>query len=202
VETTRIQNGQTERIEVIALDVSGDAVNSLTNVLLGIRRISDDQWLDFNDNTFKVSGWSSRQTVMTEFDATYDSGKYKYTFNSSGFSDDTYQFRSECVSASNFPQLGEVKVGDYVDNLDALISASVNITNSAADLLLTRPLSHSESIASNNRCLHRAIVLAGTNKIYIDSNNVLHATKSNDTDDLFTATVSTANVNPIVALDP
>lgn len=201
METVRIQNGQTERIEIIALDTSGDAVNSLSNILLGIRRISDDQWLDFNDNTFKASGWSSRQTVMTEFDAANDSGKYKYTFNSSGFNDDDYQFRSECASASNFPQLGELKVGGYVDNIDVPISDPVNITNSAADLLLTRPLSHSESVAVNNRCLHRAIVLAGTNRIYIDG-STLHATKSNDTDDLFTATVSAANVNPIVALDP
>lgn len=269
MESTRIQNGQTERIEVLALDSSGNPVNSISNILLGIRRISDDQWLDFNDNTFKSSGWSSRQVIMAEFDTSNDLGKYRYTFNSSGFSDDTYQLRSDSTSASNFPQIGELKVGNFVDFLDTFISSStgatptqvnsevqavfdlailgsptadspyerltriddvipssfpgnfadlvisattgrvdvrslfsaVEITESAADLFLTRPLSFSESAAETNRCLHRAVVLAGVNRLFI-TNDVLHATKSNDTDDLFTATVSGANVNPIVSLDP
>lgn len=123
METTRIQNGQTERIEVLALDSSGSPVTGLGNVLLDIRRISDGFWLDFNDNTFKNSGWTTRQKVMTEIDATNDAGKYKYDFNTTGFNDNTYEMRTESAGAANFPQFGELKVGDYVDNLDVTISS-------------------------------------------------------------------------------
>jgi len=117
MESIRIQNGQTTPIEVIAETAGGVPVIGLSNVLLGIRRISDDQWLDFADNVFKASGWTTRQKVMTEIDATKDAGKYKYSFDSTGFSDDTYQFRAENVTAFNFPQFGEVIVGDYVDDI-------------------------------------------------------------------------------------
>ncbi len=117
MESTRIQNGQTERIEVLALDSSSDPATGLTDVLLFIRRTSDGYFLDFDDNTFKASGWTDIDKVMTEIDAANDAGKYKYDFDTSGFSDDTYELRSTCASASNFPQTGELKVGDYVDNI-------------------------------------------------------------------------------------
>jgi len=123
METIRIQNGQTERIEVIATNILGIPLTGLTDVLLAIRRISDGKWLDFNDNTFKSSGWTTRQQTMTEINATYDAGKYYYDFNTTGFSDDTYELRCECASAGNMPQIGELKVGGYVDNIDATISS-------------------------------------------------------------------------------
>jgi hypothetical protein len=122
METVRIQNGQTERIEVLALDSNGSSITGLSDVLLSIRRISDGYWLDFDDNTFKNSGWTTRQQAMTEIDAANDAGKYKYDFDTSGYADDTYQMRAESASASNFPQIGELKVGGYTDNLDIAIS--------------------------------------------------------------------------------
>lgn len=124
METTRIQNGQTEVIEnAVALDSSNNPLTGLSDVSLRIRRISDDYFLDFNDNTFKASGWMDIEIDMTEVDSTNDPGKYKYAFDTSGFSDDAYQIRINCSSAENFPQFGEIKVGDYVDNLDAAISS-------------------------------------------------------------------------------
>lgn len=115
METTRIQNSQTERIEVVALDSSGSPVTGLSDVLLAIRRISDDFYFDFNDSTFKGSGWTTRQQQMSELDATNDAGLYTYDFNTAGLSDDNYQMRSESATAVNFPKTGELKVGDYVD---------------------------------------------------------------------------------------
>jgi hypothetical protein len=41
------------------LDESGDHVTGQT-VTLKIKRISDGYWLDFNDDTFKVAGWTSK----------------------------------------------------------------------------------------------------------------------------------------------
>jgi hypothetical protein len=123
METSRIQNGQAERIEVLAMDSNGDPVTGLSDVLLSIRRISDGHWLDFDDNTFKGSGWVSRQTAMSEVDATNDAGKYYYDFDTSGFADDTYEIRADCASAANFPQFGELKVGGFVNNLNVTISS-------------------------------------------------------------------------------
>lgn len=118
METTRIQNGQSERIEVLALvDSSGNPLTGLSNVNLAIRRVSDGCWLDFFDNTFKTSGWTTRQATMAEIDAINDAGKYRYDFNTSGFADDTYEMRADCSSAANFPQIGELKVGGYVDEI-------------------------------------------------------------------------------------
>lgn len=113
METTRIQNGQTERIEILALNSSGNPITGLTDVLLAIRRISDGYYLDFDDNTFKASGWTTRQQQMTEVGATNDAGMYRYDFNTTGFPDDTYELRTESVTGNNFPQTGELKVGGY-----------------------------------------------------------------------------------------
>ena len=134
METTRIQNGQTERIEVIALDSVGVPVTGLDNVLLEIRRISDGFWLDFNDNTFKLSAWTTRQQVMTEIDAINDAGKYKHNFATTGFSDDTYQIRASSVGASNFPQFGELKVGGLVSKLLALGGENSKLFDTSYDL--------------------------------------------------------------------
>jgi hypothetical protein len=117
VFTSHIQNGQTERIEVLALDAAGNPITGLSDVLLTIRRISDDYYLDFNDNTFKASGWTTRQKVMTELDATNDAGIYYYDFDTSGFSDDTYQLRASSATATNDPWAGELRVGGYINRL-------------------------------------------------------------------------------------
>lgn len=117
METVRIQNSQTERIEALALDSSGNPMTGLTDVLLRIRRTSDDYFLDFDDNTFKNSDWTDIDEVMAEINATNDAGRYKYDFDTSGFPDDTYEVRINCASAENFPQTGELKVGGYVNKI-------------------------------------------------------------------------------------
>jgi len=127
METTRIQNGQTEQIEVLALDSSGNPLAGLSDVYLRIRRISDGWFLDFADNTFKASGHVQPEVTMAEVDGTNDPGKYYYAFATAGFPDDSYQLRASCSSAANFPQVGELKVGDYVDNLDASVAAVQNM---------------------------------------------------------------------------
>jgi hypothetical protein len=127
METIRIQNGQTERIEVLAVDAAGTPLAGLADVLLAIRRVSDGYWLDFADNTFKTSGWTTRQQTMIEISPSLDPGKYYYDFDTTGFSDDDYQIRADCVSAANFPLIGEVKAGGYVGNLDAAVSSRATV---------------------------------------------------------------------------
>ena len=133
METTRIQNGQTEQIRVTALDIVSAFVTGLTDVLLEIRRESDGFYLDFNDSTFKNSGWTTRQNQMAELDVTNSPGTYFYNFDTSSLSDDNYFMRVTSATAHNTPWEGELKVGDYVDNLDATVSSRASEANATTN---------------------------------------------------------------------
>ena len=117
METVRILNGATERIRVTALDAAGTTITGLGDVLVEIRRKSDGFYYDFNDTTFKASGWTTRQQAMTELDVTNSAGVYYYDFNTTGLSDDEYFIRASSATAVNDPMEGELKVGGYVDDI-------------------------------------------------------------------------------------
>jgi hypothetical protein len=130
METTRIQTGKTERIEALVLDGSLNPLTGKTDILLSIRRGSDGLWFDFADLTFKAAGWTTRQQAMTEVSATNDPGAYGYAFNTATITnpspDDTYFARvdqSPGTDAANLPATGELKVGDFVDDIDSAISS-------------------------------------------------------------------------------
>lgn len=92
----RIPTDDTERIIVYALDGRRRPVTGLTDLLLSIWRKSGgtSEWLDFNDYTFKTSGWTTRQLALTERDATLSPGIYYVNFDTSSIvspvADDTY----------------------------------------------------------------------------------------------------------------
>ena len=133
METTRIQNGQTEQIRVTTLDIVSAFVTGLTDVLLEIRRESDGFYIDFNDSTFKNTGWTTRQNQMAELDVTNSPGTYFYNFDTSSLSDDNYFLRVTSATAHNTPWEGELKVGDYVDNLDATVSSRASESNATSN---------------------------------------------------------------------
>ena len=133
METTRIQNSQIEQIRVTALDIVSAFITGLTDVLLEIRRESDGYYLDFNDSTFKNSGWTTRQQQMTELDSTYSPGTYFYDYDTTGFSDDNYFIRATSATAHNTPWEGELKVGDYIDNLDVSVSSRASEANATTN---------------------------------------------------------------------
>ena len=56
------------RFTYTLIDENGDPVTGQT-VALRIQKVSNGQWYDFNDNTFKASGWTS-PTVNLSYDAT------------------------------------------------------------------------------------------------------------------------------------
>jgi hypothetical protein len=133
MSSVRIQTGDTERIEVLILDGSLDPITGKTDILISIRRISDGYWYDFDDDTFKNSGWTDRQEAMTETDSTNDQGVYHYDFDTSAITnaatDDTYEIRvdqSPGTDAANVPMTGEIKVGAFIDDLDSPVSEVVN----------------------------------------------------------------------------
>lgn len=130
MSSVRVQTGATERIEVLILDATLDPLTGKSDILISIRRVSDGFFYDFNDDTFKSSGWTTRQTAMSEISATNAPGEYSYDFDTSAITnaaaDDTYQIRvdqSPGTDAANVPQIGEVKVGQFVDDIDAAISS-------------------------------------------------------------------------------
>jgi len=125
----RIQNGQIERIIFTALHSNGDFNDGLGSSggtqapQIEIQRKSDGNYLDFNDNTFKSSGWTTRQQDMSELDTANSPGAYFYDFDTSGFSDDEYFIRVDTPDAFNSPAEGYLKVGDFIDNIDTTISS-------------------------------------------------------------------------------
>lgn len=149
MENTRIQNGQSERILATALDANGDFVISLADVLLEIRRKSDSYYYDFDDNTFKNSGWVTKQEVMAELDATNSPGTYFYNFDTSGLSDDEYYIRVTSVTAANSPWEGELKVGDFIDYIDA----SINDVKLKTDNLPVDPTSETNATSNKNEII-------------------------------------------------
>jgi len=51
---------------------------------VAIRRLSDDQFLDFNDDTFKASGWTTKNQALTEITGIAElAGLYSFTWDSS-----------------------------------------------------------------------------------------------------------------------
>jgi hypothetical protein len=131
MSSIRIQTGSIERIEALALNASLVPLTGLTDLLISIRRISDGYFFDFNDLTFKNAGWTTRRLAMTEISSTNAPGEYYYSFNTGTItnptSNDTYEIRVEQfpgTTAKNMPQVGEIKVGQFVDKIDASISST------------------------------------------------------------------------------
>jgi hypothetical protein len=141
----RIQTGDTEIIWFLALDASKQPVTGKTDLLISIFRASDGFYLDFNDQVFKSTGWVARQTPMTEKSASLAAGEYFYNFDTSAISnpttDDQYQARvdqSPGTDVVNVPATGEIKVGDWVDDIDTNISSrSSHAPNNVRDVILS-----------------------------------------------------------------
>lgn len=58
------QDGQGHAVTYTVVDTSGNPVSGQT-VRLTLKRISDEAYLDFDDNTFKFSAWTSQQATMS-----------------------------------------------------------------------------------------------------------------------------------------
>lgn len=141
METVRIQTDASERIEILALDETNSPITGVTDLLLTIRSADTGYYLDFADMTMKGSGWTTRLQTLTELDATNEPGVYYYVFNTSliinPIEDDTYYLRvdqSPGTTVKNLPQVGELKVGQYIDYIDTEISnAGIGIAANVAD---------------------------------------------------------------------
>lgn len=128
----RIQTNQKEPIVALILDSNGDELTGKTNIKIKIRRVSDGLYFDWNDNTFKAPATATQLLeTLSEVDSTYSPGEYELDTvdHASGFDtskivnandDDVYfitAIQDGGSDAANVPLIGELKVGNYVDNI-------------------------------------------------------------------------------------
>jgi hypothetical protein len=120
----------------MAVDSLRTRLTGLSNLKLKIRRISDGFYFDWSDDNFKASPTQLLET-LTAVDATNSPGEYKLdnASHTDGFdtgaivnptANDIYRVAviqdGLPQNAVNFPQIGEIKVGGWLDYIDQLIS--------------------------------------------------------------------------------
>lgn len=148
----RIQTGATEPIEALIVNAAGVPLTSLADIEVKIRRLSDGFYFDWSDNTFKVLGSVvTLTTPLAEVSAAGSPGEYQLSSppHTAGFTtsaivnpspNDTYRvtvIQTVATTAANVPQIGEIKEGQFVDNIDALISSRSSHSAVDVDAVLT-----------------------------------------------------------------
>lgn len=127
---TRILTDSTEQIELYATNRRGAALTGKTDLYVRVRRQSDGLYLDWNDDTFKASGWTTLNQILTEVDATNSPGLYLVTGGldtsaiTNAGTDDVYvviPLQTPGTDAS-LPAPGEIRVGDYVDDIPDILA--------------------------------------------------------------------------------
>jgi len=125
---THVLTGATEPIQVYAVNAVGNPLTGLTDLYVRVRRFSDGFYLDWNDMTFKSSGWTTLNKLLTELDATNAPGLYSVTggLNTGSITnpatDDTYtviSLQTPGVTA-RLPSPAEIKMGRWVDQMNVM----------------------------------------------------------------------------------
>jgi hypothetical protein len=108
-----------EPVEIYATDAGGSPIVGMTDLYAAIRRTSDNEWLDFSDNTFKAAGWIQRQQVMTQIDPGLAPGFYTFTFNTTYFpTPDIYIISVQELPPTVFTTIAtsELRIGGVPDD--------------------------------------------------------------------------------------
>lgn len=146
--TVRIQTGDIEPVEVLAIDSSRVRLTGLTNLKVKVRRQSDSNLFDWSTNEFVASPVLFLQD-LEEVDPVNFPGEYRLNatphirgFNTSSVVnpvvDDIYFVTVEQVgspqTAIGAPWRGEIKVGSFVDNIDEPISDQATPSEVSAEV--------------------------------------------------------------------
>lgn len=136
-----IQTGTTEPIRLDVRDSSGLGLTGATGVLARLHRESDGQFYDWTDLVFRASGWTLRDIVCTEVDATLLPGIYEApggfpTGSVTGLSpDDVYlvfpnNSGAPDTASAVLPPPDELKVGHSADAIgrECVVSATIEST--------------------------------------------------------------------------
>jgi hypothetical protein len=171
-----IQTGDKEPIEVLVRNIIGAPLLSKLDILLQIRRTSDNFFFDWSDNTFKTEpSVVTRSIPLTQVDMLVSPGEYKLTtgvhidgFNTSAITNpvvlgDVYQvtvYQSPGTDAGNLPMIGQIRVGGFADFLDASITA---IPPFVADAVWDELQSGHQAIGSFGDLMQRVAALQKEN---------------------------------------
>lgn len=126
--TERIRTGNTEPIDVYVTNRRSEPLTGLTSIYIRIRRVSDGYYYDWNDDTFKNTGWTTLNQVLTEVDATNFPGLYSLSggWDTSAITnpaaDDDYQILTLESPADEAVLPGPmlIRVGQWVDQIDEI----------------------------------------------------------------------------------
>ena len=119
METIRIQSNRSETVYFVLLDNSGNRMTGLTGAqlnMLSLMRKSDGRYWDGDS-------WEPGKTDLTviEQDAINSPGLHYYT--TPALAEDEYVVTVDTPVANNVPQMGIIKAGEYVDDVDVPISS-------------------------------------------------------------------------------
>jgi len=125
----RIQSGDTEQFYYKIFDQDGAPLTGVTGLKLRISRVSDDYILDWNDDTFKASGWTTIEQTLSEVDTTNLPGLYKLSggLDTSAItnmaSEDTLLAHVEEDPATNLiiANTIELNVGNWADDIASIL---------------------------------------------------------------------------------
>lgn len=116
-----VRTGDTEPIVIFVRDVNGDALTALTDLYIRLMRQSDGLFYDWNDATFKASGWTTLNQVLTEINATRAAGLYQVT---GGLATTSFVAGSYVVIPIQTPGINaqlpapvELRTGGWVDKI-------------------------------------------------------------------------------------
>ena len=133
---SRIQTGDTEPVTVVAEDATGERLTGKTDIKIKVQRLSDDYFFDWDDNTFKDPNLVAQLLeTLDEVSSAHNPGIYKLDtadhvngFDTSKIKnpkpDDTYlitAIQDGGTDIATLPSDGEVKVGQYVDDLKIIL---------------------------------------------------------------------------------
>lgn len=120
---------------MLVVDGDGDPITGLADVKVKVRRLSDNWHFDWSDQTFRANP-ALLLHHLVEIDSLRSPGEYHLDtaphnkgFNTSAITNkvanDTYVatvIQDGGTDAENLPAIGEIKEGQFVDNIDQLIS--------------------------------------------------------------------------------
>jgi hypothetical protein len=121
-----IRLGQVEPITAFVVDNNGDPLPGKSDIFIKIRRYSDSFYLDWSDNTFKVSGSvTAINQQLVPVDNANSPGEYHLNTVTHVLGWDTSKvtnifdnevyivtaIQTPASDAANVPQVGEIKIG-------------------------------------------------------------------------------------------
>lgn len=127
-----IRTGAIEPIYAQVADTFGDPLTGATDIFVRMRRDSDGQFFDFDDDTFKASGHVEQDRLLTEVGASLTPGLYKLPGDlSTGeitnlVANDVYQVVALQTPGTDaaLPSTRELRIGHTADGLAELTTSA------------------------------------------------------------------------------